>query len=57
MITDQRPRFDPRPVLVGFMVGQVALGQVLLEHFSFHHQNHFTSAPYTSCLYLYNVST
>jgi hypothetical protein len=29
MIIDQRPWFDSRPVLMGFMVGKVALGLVL----------------------------
>jgi len=31
----QRPRFDPKPVLMGFLVDRVALVQVFLQCFSF----------------------
>jgi len=31
----QRPRFDPKPVLMGLLVDRVALVQVFLQYFSF----------------------
>ena len=52
----QRPGFDSRPVLVGFVMDRVTLRQDFLQllHSSFHY--HFTSAPYSFiCLQCYIV--
>jgi hypothetical protein len=37
----RRPEFDPRSSYVGFVVGRVALGQVLSEYFGFPCQSSF----------------
>jgi len=34
-LSDLQPKFDPRPVHVGFVVAQAAQGQVFSQYFSF----------------------
>ena len=52
------PRFNPRPVHVGFVVGKVVVGQVFVEYFcssmSFHENFIPINSPVPT---LYNLSS
>jgi hypothetical protein len=56
----QRPRFDPKPVHVGYVMNEMAMEQVFFEYFGFPCKYHFTSALYAYFIHLpltrYNLS-